>query len=410
MARASTVTLIPIDRVASILQIDPLHFNGVTSQRRPLRNACDDVWFQHDYQSTGRISRESLALALYEAEMTVASYLGFPRLPMWFVDEEHPIQRAMRPESVSIGSFNVRGDKKSVRSVWGYVTDLGVRATATIQLLAAVVYNDSDGDGYKETATVVVPTTITNPQEISVFYPGKSADQSWEIRPVDIVISGGNATLTFRREQAVLESHLELLNDTADRPPTVDGDDDLNFLNTVDVYRVYTDHSTQATFVTENDSAGCDESSEGCGTTEESGCLTVRNARLGLLAYDRADWDSVNSRFTAAAFGDREPQKIKISYRAGGMNKSLKYPYRQMDANWERLIVYYAFTLLDTEVTGCENTKRVVSHMRQDKAKSVPNVETWNLSRHDLDCPIGTTRAALQLYRLIETDRLVTAR
>ena len=409
MARSSIVTQIPLDRVASILQIDPLHFNSVVSSRRPLRNVCDDIWFQHDYQSTGRVSRESMAAALYHAEMSVAAYLGYPRLPLWVVDEEHELPRTLRPELISEASFNVRGKKKSIRAEWGYVIDLGVRALTAIQLAAAAVYSDSDGDGYKETVTVTVVTTVTDEQEICVFYPGKSGDPAWEIRPTVVSISAGTATIVFNREQAALEALLEELNDTADRPPTIDGDDDANFLTTVDVYRVYTDRSTQATFIAEGDS-DCDDTTEGCGTTETSGCLSIRDSRLGILAYDRADWDSTTSKFVSASFAGEEPDKVRISYVTGKLNKSATYPKRQMDPRWERLIIFYAFTLLDTEVTGCENTKRIISHMRTDLAKSISGGESWATSGKILDCPLGTTRAATQLFRLIETERLVTAR
>ena len=87
MAWATTKTIIPLDRVAVHLGIDPYHFNCIeTSTRRPTK-ACDDGWFQYDYQATGRLSRESLALALKQAERLTQDHLGYAPIPVWVMDE-----------------------------------------------------------------------------------------------------------------------------------------------------------------------------------------------------------------------------------------------------------------------------------------------------------------------------------
>lgn len=417
MARAATTTLIPLDRFAAILQIDPLHFNGVVSEKRPLRNACDDLWFQHDYQWAGRVSRESLAEALYQAEQTVAGYLGFMPLPAWFVSEECRIDQPFLPESVSVMSVNLRGLKKSIRAKWGLVQSIGKRGTSLISAGAAIVYSSPDGDTYDEQAQVIVATTLTDPDEISIFYPNKNAAPEWEIRPTLVTISGGNATITFRREQVAIESELEKLNDVAEGASgvTINGDDNANFLTTVDVYRVYNDPSQQATFLTEDTCGSCGgDGCEVCGLTADTGCLSIRDQRLSILAYDAAVWNADTNTFDSSHFSaGREPDRIKIWYRAGMRDESQTLPNRQMHPMWERMICFYAITLLDTEVSGCENTKRIFFHQREDLALSTKSGQSFSLSPANLDCPLGTSRAALALWRAIQTSnhgRLSTAR
>lgn len=418
MARSDTLTLIPLDNLARMLQIDPLHFNGVVSARRPLRNACDDVWLQHDWQFVGRCSRDSLAMALRQAEDTVMQYIGYSPAPRWFSEEPHQIEPIASPEAFGVGSLNVRGLNKSIKSDYGYVIAGGQRAVTVVEAGAAVVYSDPDGDGFNELATVVSATALTDPDEIHIFYPGESADPRWEIRPVTVTISGGNATITFGIQQAVLPEKLELLTDLTDEPPTVDGDDTTNFLTTVDVYRVYNDPSQQATFYTEGTCWACDGSGcAACGFDAETGCLGIRDPVLGVLTYNRADWDSTTSSFTAASFTNgREPDRVKIWYQAGWVDQTQTRPMRYIDPTWERMIGFYAITLLDTDPPGCDNTRRIWKHYQENLAKSqsIGNGvgSSTSLSDRDLNNPFGTSFAAVRLFRYITSNnkQLVTAR
>lgn len=415
MAYSSVHTLIPLDNVARLLQIDPLHFNGITSSLRPARNACDDIWSQHDWQATGRASRETLAMALKQAEDEIVELLGYSPMPTWFIEEEHQTTRPSSPELFSIDSINIRGQAKSVRAKYGYVIEGGQRATSVIQLGAAVVYSDVDGDGYKELATVTVPTTITDIEEICVFYPGKSGTEEWEIRPVTISVGAGVATITFSKHQVLLENLIESLGDPqlGNDLKAVDGDNDANFLASVDVYRVYNNPAQQLIFYSENGCLSCNGSGCAvCGATAETGCLYTRDERMGILAYRRADWDSVNSRFTSGTFAAGiEPDKVKIWYRAGWRNMKLAMPKRMMDLSWERLITFYALTLLDTDIGWCDNTKRIYSYQIEDM-HVVKQGKSFTLSDRALNNPLGTTRAAVNLWLKIvgPNGRLVHAR
>lgn len=215
-----------------------------------------------------------------QAEDTAAKYLGYYPLPKWISEEEHVLTSSYVPEYY--GFANSRGMPKSVLTRWGKVLELGVKALSLIEADAAIVYSDSDGDGYDETATVSVITTVTDEEEIAVFYPDET--ESWEIRPVEISLSGGTATITFRRELAVLPDLIERMPSPSDPHLVIDGDDDANFLTTVDVYRRYTDTSQQVVFYVEPD-VSC---SGGCSPTEATGCGYIRDANRGIVAYKQA--------------------------------------------------------------------------------------------------------------------------
>ena len=75
MARAETITLLPLDRYATIMRMSVCHFNQVDGVKAPLRSGCDDVWDQPE--------REDLAWAMATAEEMIAHELGFWPAPKW---------------------------------------------------------------------------------------------------------------------------------------------------------------------------------------------------------------------------------------------------------------------------------------------------------------------------------------
>ena len=101
MARASTYTLLSLDRFAQILGIDPAHFNqcGAPSLDPavfPEEGRCSDVWFQYDWQKNDRVSRETLARAIKAAEDDIAKVLNYYPAPLWFTNEVHTYPRFAR--------------------------------------------------------------------------------------------------------------------------------------------------------------------------------------------------------------------------------------------------------------------------------------------------------------------------
>lgn len=412
MARSDIVTLIPLDRAAKILGIDPFHFNMITTLRRPQTNACDDIWFQYADQRIGQASRYDLSVALFQAEQQTTQYLGYSPLPTWFSDEERSIAVPYAVELTNYRGINSRGKPKSIRSKFGYVIEAGARAKTLIEERSSVSYCDLNGDGYEETATVTVSTTVTDPQEISIYFTGKDGEDVWEIRPIDVSISSGIATITFQKYLVPLPELWE--NEPSEDDPqwrTIDGDNEENFVETVDVYRVYTDTSNQATLYYENNCGSCGGS--GCPSCEfdtESACLRVRDSRLGVFSYSAATWDEDTESFVFSDGCYANPSKIKINYRAGFVNGGTaartKYPYKQMDTMWERSIVYYAFTLLDRADNVCDNTQNIWKNMSEDLALAEGG-RSFSMSFKHMQNPMGTTRAAINLWRMIEQHRLV---
>lgn len=389
MGYASTLTLIPIDRLAFHLQVDPYHFNSIYTTTRPFNPSCEDDWYQHDWQSTGKISRESLATALREAEDLVSTYLRYFPVPRWITDEEQQVTPHYAPELYS--DYNAKGRAKSILTKFGYVITPGKR-TSTYIATPITVFVDMDGDGFFETIQITFNTTVTDPEELYVYYPGKDGREEWEIRPLtNISIAAGVATITFPKYLIALEDLLEVPADPDDPHIGIDGDDDNNFLSEVDVYRVYTDTTDQVDIYYEP-IVSCDTP---CTYTTEAGCLYIKNSRLGILAYQPPSTSCYNN-----------PNKMVIHYFAGYKDNRLKYPTRQMDTTLERMICYFALYFLDTRLGGCSNTKNIWEYQTQDIAKVDPQNGSFASSWAALDNPFGTSRAALRLWKHITPMRI----
>lgn len=382
MARSSIQTIIPLDRFARVLGINPLHFNQVASAASP-STLCSMPITQYAWQDSDRVGREEIAFGLREAENEIGSLLGFDVDARWNADEKAHVGTQYGSRS----SFNARGYLTSVQTQKGYVITGGQEARSLIQAARPVVYSDADGDGYKETATITATTTVTDEDEIAIYYPSKSGANIWEIRPlVSVSIAAGVATIVARREQFVLESLQEAF--TAE---SVNGDDDANFLATVDVYRHYNDPSVQVQFQWET--AGCVDET---GFPIQTGFFNIRDHRNGIIIPRSGDWVSADTDFAVTEWVEcRPPDHIRLWYKAGWTGDPL----------WERIVCQYALSLIDRPICGCDSLNHVGQYWREDLAEIVGGGSRFQLRQRQLDNPLGTSRAAIEAWKLIERYR-----
>lgn len=408
MAFASTRTHLSLDRWAALIGINPAHLNSVIpAGRHP--TVCEQPWMQFAYQAVDRVGREEVAMAIAQAESDIEHHLGYRLLPSWEVDEWHGTMRPYQREMYNLNGADIRGQAQLVKTKWGHVISGGIRSKELIanRPIVAGSFTDTDGDGYKETVTVTATVVAgQSPCEVCVYYPAKSADDRWEVRPINVSVAGTSATITFRREQIVKE---ELLVDLV--PPADDShlrgvaDEDTSFLASVDVYRVYNDPQSQVTFLWEPMAGGCSCNGSGCGACAYSsgtGCLMIRDdPRLGLVSYHPAVWNGTTLEFDAEAWCRAAPDITRLYYYAGLRDKTLDCPTRQMDPEWERIVAYYAAALLDRPICECNSVHSWVAHWQYDFAISGADEQANQIPASVLDNPLGTTRGAVFAWRRI---------
>jgi hypothetical protein len=411
---------------AKIMGISPVHFQGaITNTVFPItRNSCQDLWPRYSWQSSDRVSHEDLSRAIYDAEQEIAQVLHHFVAPTWVAQEVHRFPLFYRRDLFKRGALNNRGARASLRTKWGKVIAPGQRdltpigtATVTGNSLA---YTDEDGDGFAETATVELATTLTDACEIKVYFSETGGAQEWEIRePRSKSISNGTVTLVF-------DSWLFINPDLQSTYPTNEGFTAIdistitNYVSSVDVYREFNDTTeTSATFYWEPDppatnvfcgtcgGVGC----EACVLTTQDGCLYIRNAELGEVVPQPATYSVSDTQWGGAAFTVcRDPDMVKLWYYAGQYdNRFLTGQSCQPLANdMARTIANLATARLERPFCSCANVTALAEHLRVDLAHA--GEVSFQIPPEDLSNPFGTRRGEIMAWRKISklTPRRMT--
>jgi hypothetical protein len=381
MARAGTRTILPLDTFARLVGLHPLHFNQVeVSDLAPATDASEPM-LQYNWQDTDHISRENLAQEIRAVEEMLSMWLGFNPGPAWIIESYSITQPRTHPIM-----YTPCGWPEILRT--GKIIGGGVETWTFVQN-AGVVYTDEDSDTYFETATITVPTTITNVEELAVCYPGVEDASLWEIRPTKITVAAGLATIKCRREQLILASNLEALS-----PRAVDGLDDAQFLTTVDVYRHWNDPSDQGMIIWEN------VATPGVVDTETI-CIEVQDAHLGIVKIVPATWGGV-SYTHAAHFRARRADRAVFQYYAGA-------PLRDLDATWAHVIMALTCAQLDRPLCASNFIQSYVQYWKEDKALhswADASGSSWSPSKRVLENPFGTTRAAEYAWQAVQRSTI----
>lgn len=362
MSRASTPTLLSLDRWARILQINPVHFSGgVGSPIWPANGACQDIWPQYSWQTDEElVGREEVAMAIANAEQDIKNALGYSPAATWEIDEAHPysINRHLR-------TF------PSTRTEFGMVVGPGRRAVTLIDDNAAVTRSDPNADGWAELATVTVSTTVTDVREVKVYFAGHDGDPEWEIRPLrSVTISSGVATILIDA-WLLFDPDLWEAHPNTEQPfAGIDIADSDNFVTVVDVYREYNDTSLAGvTFFSGGDGlaccggAGCDV----CAGSSYEGCFSVRDERLGTVAPFPATYNGDAWTYYYPSHCERS-QRISLNYYAGLRDKAYlrRKSLDPLSHYMAEAIVWLSVARLPDAICNCNNIRDRIEDLQKD--------------------------------------------
>lgn len=375
-----------------------MHSNQVYHDEvAPTEQPCNQVLLQHNWQMDDGVSREEIATAIATAEEDLENFLGYPTAPRFY---DHTVQAE---RSYRVGRWPAWALFNLPK---GYVWSGGVLGKTLLDT-PNITYSDQDTDTYNETATVVVTMDgLPDASEIMVFYPGKDADPTWQIRPITISISGDTATITFKREQCVREALQEQYNSEP-----VDGADDANFLTAVDVYRIYTDTSAQAVLFFQNGCASCNFAGDTdcalCSYSESEGCIEIVNNRQGMVTVNPGTYDGVWTYAAPDSCGTL--RKVRLRYLAGAL---LDSTYK-MQTRFEICVARLAMTKLERPICTCESIQNAFEYWTTDLALSVSeggSSSIRGISPANLECPFGTTRAGIWVYNFLKSKDVVAGK
>ena len=177
--------------------------------------------------------REVIAHSLVTAYRTAKRYLGYAPQPEYTVDKIIYLDQ------------NVSYFDQEITVGQAYVNAFGTRATSLIEADATPVITDvEEGDSVNDTATFTITTSVTDENELQLFYrvtdgAPSTAHEQWRIPTESISISGGTATVVVHL--ANLASPSVWLTPYTSSEERNSGDRTTDYVAAVDVYRVYTD-------------------------------------------------------------------------------------------------------------------------------------------------------------------------
>jgi hypothetical protein len=416
MARASTDTLLSLDRYAQILGIPPPSFNqGYSAVVFPQTASCSQVWFQYPWQNHDAVSREDLAREIANAERDIADVMGYWPAPKWIAQEVHRFPRHHRPDVYGVGGKNVRGQRKSIRTNYGKIISPGQRqpdylGTPSVAALT-LDYDSADGIAdYDETVTVTQATALTDECEVKVYFAGHNGEPEWEIRPArtKAIAGDGTFTATFWAWQLIDPDLWEAL--PTEGFTAIDLDDDV-YVDEVDVYREYTDTTaTSSAFYWEPQpsttaicSACLGTGCVACQLTEQTGCLYIRDAERGIVVPAPASYDSTDGAWESSAYSlCRDPDEVKVYYYAGALSDlNLRgSSCEPLSGWWAYTIAMLATARLERPFCKCGNSEALARSWMEDLA--YVGETSHNVAFELLSNPFGTRRGEMQAWQRVE--------
>lgn len=345
MARADTRTLLTIDRFARILGANPVHLNGGAGEDiYPNIGYCGSVYPQYTWQVPDNlVSREEIAQAIFSAEQDIKRILGYSPAPVWECAEPYAYEGGRMyyapPFKTQWGKF-IAGGRRKTDFVGTYT----------------VVYSDLDGDGYNETATLTVADAqycagdITVPlRELKVYFKGKGAHPTWEIRyPKSVVRTDGFIVVT-------MDSWLFFDPELTHAPPTPLGFQPVSimrpesYVTEVEVWREYNDPASVSV-----------ESYAFDGTTMDvsNGTLVSYNHGLGFV------FPVMDGGYCATGRG---AQHLKTWYLAGDTDCAYDADLSSdpLSEYWAQTITWMAASRLEKPMCSCTNVQTIVSELHR---------------------------------------------
>lgn len=416
LATALPRTILPLATYAKMLGINPMHFAGAVAPSHDIMpsGGCDDIWFKYEWQDNDKVSLWEVAEEIRTAEQEVANFIGFWPAHYWTENEliryEHPFAREYRGNG-----RNIQGRAKSAHLRYGKVISPGKRAvslqgTATVAS-GSLAFTDEDSDGYSETATIQMATSVTDPNEIKIFFTNTNGQLEWEIRPVrSKEISGGVVTI-------VLDSWLLIDPDLYEAYPTSAGSSAIdvstvaNFVTSVDVYREYIDDTQSSVeFYWENGyltgttltcpscgTIGCTV----CGYGSQDGCAIPRSHDNGEIVAYPAAYDNENATWQVSQWAACvEPDFMKVSYLSGDQSQEyLQGRTRDpLSLFWAQVITWIATARLPRPLCTCGVIQEKTQYLARDMANFTSG-DTFFLTPDAMNSPFGTRRGEAMAWR-----------
>ena len=421
--------LTPLDAFRQYMQLNPYWFWGLANKDVPLLPDCDALVREYGWQAGGAAGRDDIRAMLEQAESMLREQLGYSIAPH-YVTETLPFPRHHDMGQNRIGYAGSDGRWLALQLGEARTLAAGVEALALIGQATALdgdlAFSDADGDGLDDTFTIVMATTVTDPNEIAVYFTiddrldGEPVGERWRVQPVKVSISAGTATIRGRYWTLVKPIKHQRVGLGALDPMEVIGGVSASFRENVatelDVYRRHCDPTgittatAQAMLVWEtspwpeiatavNGATFAGDVFDPAAQAYAIARATMRDARRGIVGLGEATWDATNSKWVLAPMSfTRPPDRVVVRYLAGDALVG-----GQVNPHWARVVSRFAAALVGRRICGCEGISREFSDAQIDLAFSGnANTEKFLIDPGELKNPFGTRRGMIEAWRAVQ--------
>ena len=408
-----------------IMGWNPWHFWGLADDNLvPVTSACNTVVREYAWQNNDSMGRAEIRRAIASAEARLREYLGFST-GRRFVEEIIPFPR---PKQYGQYGAHIDGSGRwlSVTLPEGFVRNVGIQTHEIIDESLSVTYTDEDGDGLFETATLTVATTVTDANEIAVYFNssdrlhGEPVSEKYRISPCSIKISGGTATIKINTWLLVKPIKYQGVSPAALSPllPATSG----VFATSLAVYRRYADTTgttnatVQALLEWETDAypdwavryAGSDgifssNSRDPAAIAYGLARVGIRDKRRGIVSLGRADYNSTTGEWVARDWAfHKQPDRIVIRYEAGVPYEGAESSRLEsrLQGRWDEIAARFGTAELGKRISSCDQANQEIYRWQFDMSRAAgANDEQYRISDRDLNNPFGSRQGQIYAWR-----------
>lgn len=398
-------TLLSLDEFAHYMDLNPWYV-AQFSENLPLQSGlanreearcADAVIYERGWLGYNRLSRHMIAHAIKDAEDVMADYLNYWPAPTYITDEDLPLPE-MKSRSQLRRWLYANPNPIEFQTRWKYIQAVGIETLAFVAD-AAVSYTDGNSDSFNELAkfTVTVPAG-TLASEIAVFFRstdiGEYEDETeWEIFPLSISVNSTTnlATILGKAYQFALPEKYTITN-----PTSLDTTNILNYAGEVAVYTRTTDTTNIGQALVQ----------DGCTLYSQDLCVTVINAKLGILAIH---YNGDTATTSSDCAGTSRPYRVTLNYLSGYPRSSRG----MMDRGHALALSKLAVSYLENLPCGCACEDEGLLAKWRNAPSFVAKSAGFSssklvISKRELEeSPFPVTEGGLAAYRFAKNKRIL---
>lgn len=407
------MSLLSLEEFRIVLGYNPYHFWGLSNARLAPTSACNEIVQEYGWQGTDAAGRADIRKSLETAEGMIADRLHYWPAPKYL--EETVTWPAYHDRTIR-RAYNVEPDgrRTSVRMKYGKIQDLGYETRTT---LGTYPVNIAETDNcLQQHFTMDFATTETDASLLHVEFADAdrvvAAERDWEVRPVDISITGGRCRVQGKLWLIVKPSLYEEGSIQENGNSGLDPDNRNTFVIRLKVVKVtytsgITEDTAQAVLRWESRPCHgwycCETSSlqnEPAATYYSVARSGVRSAEYGEVTPDLALYNATDQTWGVPVdwcCGSVEPDTVTIRYLSGQPLVNGRMARGMADA-----VARLTMSEMSRRLCACDVSNRELYRWQFDLANDGDG-EKFRTTDADLNSPFGTSRGAVWAWKQIKS-------